>query len=190
MDHPHRTVLVSHERLDGWCERFGRRHGGYDRAVADGLVRLSAPDGAVAEFADTSPPARFGLILVRRGGYAIGLIDDAHVVASKCGTRYVQGRTKAGGWSQQRYARRRSNQADALAGAAGDAIRRVLAEAGAVVAYGGGDRRLVESAYEAAKVEGLTLAERWLDVPEPRRATLDTAADQVRSVRIELNEHA
>lgn len=190
VDHPHRTVLVSYERLDGWCERFGTRHGGYDRVVDAGRVRLSAPDGAVAEYEDVAPPDRFGLVLVRRGGYAVGLVDHARVVGSKCGTRYVQGKTKAGGWSQQRYARRRSNQADGLAGAAGEAIRRVLGDATNLTAYGGGDRRLVDSALASSGVGAVTLSERWLDVPEPRRTTLDTAMEQVRSVRISLNEYA
>lgn len=183
-------MLVSHERLDGWCERFGKRHGGYDRDETAHRVRLSAPDGAVAEYAADPPPQRFGLVLVRRGGYAIGLVDDARLVASKCGTRYVQGQTKAGGWSQQRYARRRSNQADALVNAARDAIVRVLGDAGPVMLYGGGDRRLVEAAVDASKLTAVALAERWLDVPDPRRATLDVASGQVRSVRIALNDRA
>lgn len=183
-------MLVAYERIDGWCERFGARHGGYERVSAGGRVLLTAPDGAVAEFGDARAPDRFGLILVRRGGYAIGLVDGARVAGSKCGTRYVQGKTKAGGWSQQRYARRRANQASGLAGAAGDAIRRVLTDEGGSTAFGGGDRRLVEEALQASRSKRIALADRWLDVPEPRRATLDEAIRQVRSVRIALNELA
>ena len=190
MEAPHRTVLVAYERLDGWCERFGTRHGGYERHETAQGVRLSAADGAVAEFDAEPPPTRFGLILVRRGGYAVGLVQDATVVASKCGTRYVQGQTKAGGWSQQRYARRRSNQAAGLAGAAAEAIRRVLRDAGPITAYGGGDRRLVHTALEQSGFGDIVLSDRWLDVPEPRRATLDAALGQARSVRIDLNEYA
>lgn len=183
-------MLVAYERLDGWCERFGTRHGGYVRANGGGRVRLTAPDGAEAEFAEMPPPERFGLVLVRRGGYAIGLVEHGALAASKCGTRYVQGKTKAGGWSQQRYARRRSNQADELAGAAGAAIRRVLGDAGVLTVYGGGDRRLVDASLEAGRVGEITLAERWLDVPDPRHAVLVAAVEQARSVPIELNERA
>ena len=190
MNGPHRTVLVAYERLDGWCERFGTRHGGYERHESAQGVRLSAPDGAVAEYDAEPPPRRFGLILVRRGGFAVGLVDEGEVVASKCGTRYVQGKTKAGGWSQQRYARRRSNQAEGLARAAADAIRRVLRDAGPTTAYGGGDRRLAESALSESGVTDIALSQRWLDVPEPRRAALDVASRQVRSVRIALNDRA
>ncbi|MGH8967684.1 MAG: acVLRF1 family peptidyl-tRNA hydrolase, partial [Actinomycetes bacterium] len=187
MDSPHRVVLVAYERLDGWCERFGRRHGDYRRDTAGGSVRLVAPDGAVAEFDDAAPPDRFGLILVRRGGYAIGLAVGGRLDASKCGTRYVQGKTKAGGWSQQRYARRRANQASDLAGAAGEAIRRVLGDVGPLPTYGGGDRRLVEASVEASRVDTVALAERWLDVPDPRYAVLVDAVEQARSVSIGLN---
>lgn len=38
----------------------------------------------------------------------------------------MQGRTKAGGWSQQRYARRRENQAERAYAKAADAARTVL----------------------------------------------------------------
>ena len=183
-------MLVAYERIHGWCERFGARHGGHTRAESGGLVRLTGADGAVAEYVAEAPPTRFGLILVRRGGYAIGLVESKRIVASKCGTRYVQGRTKAGGWSQQRYARRRANQADELAAAAGEAVHRVLGAATPLLAYGGGDRRLVDAAVDTSRVRGLTHADRWLDIGEPRRKTLDAASEQVRAVSIELNELA
>ncbi len=93
---------VAPERLAGWLERF----------------RANNPDGpqrivAVERF-DHDPLA---LILVRRGGYAVGLARGGRLIAHKVGTRYVQSRTAAGGWSQQRFARRRANQADDLVGA-------------------------------------------------------------------------
>ena len=47
-------------------------------------------------------------------------------IASKVGSGYVQGRTKAGGWSQQRFARRRANQAHALWNDAADVAARIL----------------------------------------------------------------
>ncbi|WP_397333787.1 Vms1/Ankzf1 family peptidyl-tRNA hydrolase [Ornithinimicrobium sp. INDO-MA30-4] len=65
-------------------------------------------------------PSVFGLVLVRRGGYTVGVVENAALVRHYAGTRYVQSRTAAGGWSQQRYARRRGNQADALVNAVAD----------------------------------------------------------------------
>ena len=45
---------------------------------------------------------------------------------SKVGQRHVQGRTKAGGQSQQRFARRRDNQARAAYEAAAEHAARIL----------------------------------------------------------------
>lgn len=189
MQHPHRTVLVPFERIEGWARRFGDRHGRVSTERSGTRVTLSAADGAVAEYDEVAPPERFGLVLVRRGGYAVGVVDRGEVTASKCGTRYVQGKTKAGGWSQQRFARRRANQAGQLASAAAEAIDRVLATNGELSVYGGGDRDLVAHAVRASRTRP-PLAERWLDVREPRRATLDTAAEQARSIPIALNDLA
>ena len=71
-------------------------------------------------------PRRIGVLLVRRHGYAIGVFDGTNLVASKVGSAYVQGGTKAGGWSQQRYARRRANQAIAAFAQAADAAAAIL----------------------------------------------------------------
>ena len=68
------------------------------------------------------------MLLVRRGGYACAVVRDGRVVTSKVGSRYVQGRTAAGGWSQQRFARRRDNQTAGLVGAAADVAARLLLE--------------------------------------------------------------
>ena len=66
-------------------------------------------------------------MLVRRGGHAVGVFRGAELLASKVDSSYVQGTTKAGGWSQQRYARRRANQSRAaFADAATTAVRVLL----------------------------------------------------------------
>ena len=69
---------------------------------------------------------RVGVLLVRRAGFAVGVFEGATLVASKVDSTYVQGTTKAGGWSQQRYARRRANQASAAFAEAADVAVRVL----------------------------------------------------------------
>ena len=71
-------------------------------------------------------PRTIGLFLVRRGGYAAGIVRDGKLAESKVGSRHVQGRSAAGGWSQQRFARRREGQAREAAGAAADTAFRVL----------------------------------------------------------------
>ena len=58
----------------------------------------------------------FGVLLLRRAGYAVAAFEGGTVAEKKVGTRHIHGRTAAGGWSQQRYARRRDNQADEIVG--------------------------------------------------------------------------
>src|SRR5262249_51084859 len=54
-----------------------------------------------------------GVFLVRLGGFAAGVFTGSppRLISSKVGTRLVHGRSAAGGQSQQRFARRRENQA-------------------------------------------------------------------------------
>lgn len=181
-----RTVLVPYERFPGWVERFSTRHG-EPLVVRDGTgVTLRAPDGAEAAYEDAEPPSDFGVVLVRRGGYAVGWVEQAELVAHKTGTRYVQGQTKAGGWSQQRYARRRANQADALVSACADVVGRLVP--GGHVVFGGGDRALAAAVLDqAGSRPPLELAARWLDVGDPRFVTLQEAVVDVRSYEVRLN---
>lgn len=198
-----RTVEVAPERLDGWLDRFEASHGTFASAATNDAVELTATDGAVARIhlpclaggvdrGDLTAAAAsfnsFGLVLVRRGGFAVGRVNDGRVTASRCGTRYVQGKTKAGGWSQQRYARRRANQADAVVEKAARAVSEVLGTAAATLVCGG-DRALVRQSLQRSGADGWRVA-RWLDVPDPRRSVLDDAVDWARAVRIELNDAA
>ena len=133
-------------------------------------------------------PRRIGLLLARKGAVAIGVAEGTELVASKVDTRYVQGRTAAGGWSQHRFARRRDNQAKAALGDAADlAVRLLLPEAAALAALVcGGDRRAVDGALADRRLAPLVplRAERSLDVPEPRHAVLVAAVGAARAVRI------
>jgi hypothetical protein len=84
------------------------------------------------------------VLLVRKGGFAVARLRGADLLASKVGRRHVQGRTKAGGQSQQRFARRRDNQARAAYEAAADHAARILLEPASgnqVCARGGSDVR-------------------------------------------------
>jgi hypothetical protein len=190
-------VDVAPQRLPRWLANFATRHGPY---VADGL-RLTAADGVTAELspppgvtgvhtvADLSaPPPRIGLLLARKGAVAAGIADGDELVASKVDTHYVQGRTAAGGWSQQRFARRRQNQARAAASDAAGIVERVLLPAVQELAalVTGGDRTAVESILSAPGLAPLAAlrAERFLDVPEPRHAVLVAAVAQARAVRV------
>lgn len=175
---------MPYDRLPGWVERFSARHG-EPVVVRDGSrLTLTSPDGAEASYAEAPPPSDFGVVLVRRGGYAVGFVTDGALVAHKAGTRYVQGQTKAGGWSQQRYARRRANQADALVGACADVVRRLVPE-GALV-FGGGDRPLFTAVLEHSRTP-LLPAQRWLDVGDPKHVALQKAVVDARAYEVTLN---
>ena len=108
-----RVVEVAPERLDGWLERFAANN-----ADSESPQRITARE----EF--THDP--LGVLLIRRGGYAVGLARGAAFAESKVGKRHVQSRTAAGGWSQQRFARRRGNQADELVRAVTEHTLRIL----------------------------------------------------------------
>ena len=48
-----------------------------------------------------------GVVLLRLGAFAVGVLKADRVVASKTGKRYVRGRHRAGGQSQRRFERNR-----------------------------------------------------------------------------------
>jgi Actinobacteria/chloroflexi VLRF1 release factor len=131
-----------------------------------------------------------GVLLVRRGGHAAGVFQGGRLVASKVGSRHVQGRSAAGGWSQQRFARRRAGQATVAMSAAADVA------AGLLVPYVGrldgvvlgGDRTSVAAVLEDPRLARLRSLPRGphLDVPDPRLAVLERAAQQFRAVRIRV----
>ncbi len=193
---PGRLVSVDPDRLGQWLAGFAERHGGASLTDEPGPTGVGTVavggDGAVARCRpfELDP---LGIVLLRRGGYAVGLAAAGRLTAHKTGTRYVQSRTAAGGWSQHRFARRRSNQADALVGVvAGHAARLLVAgrrgiPAGLVV---GGDRTLAASVLAEPLLRPLSgLPRRELyDLPDPRLAVLREALRRGRSVWVTLTE--
>jgi hypothetical protein len=137
-----------------------------------------------------TPPARIGLVLVRRGGYAVGVGEGDRLAGHKTGRRYVQSRTAAGGWSQQRFARRRGNQAAALTGAVADEAARVVLPAAPAALVAGGDRRLVADVLADDRLAPWAQLPRreLFDLPDPRLAVLELALRRGRAVRVRLTE--
>ena len=137
-----------------------------------------------------SPPVDIALILVRRGGYGVGLGQGPELISHKVGTRYVQSRTAAGGWSQHRFARRRDNQADALVVSVIEHARRVVlaSPAGALVV--GGDKSLVRDVLADPRLARLVRLPRreLFDLPDPKLVVLKQALRRGRAVRILLCE--
>ncbi len=202
-----RTVLVPRERVVRWYDNFATRHGTARYSVSAGSLHAVAADGAVAlarlPFGTTydgpadpaalvaavTMPVRWGILLVRKGGFAVATVDHARVDDSKVGQRHVQGRTKAGGQSQQRFARRRDNQARQAYEAAAEHAARVLAgRIDALVC--GGDRPAVEQVLADPRLRPLEAVRvgPWLPVPDPRRAVLDQAVLDAGSVEVSVSE--
>ena len=180
--------------------------------AAGDTVELTAADGATASLAVGFPPLparpdpvaalvehaqrdrRVGVVLVRKGGYAVGRFAGSTLTSSKVGSAYVQGKTKAGGWSQQRYARRRANQADQAYAEAAEVVATVLLpyadDLEAVV--GGGDAAGVHAVLADRRLGPLQrrLTGPILATPDPRLRVLQAFPDQFRAIRITLNDLA
>jgi peptide subunit release factor 1 (eRF1) len=133
---------------------------------------------------------RVGAVLVRLGGFAVGVFEGEQLVASKVGQRLVHGRHRAGGSSANRFRRRRDEQARAALLAAGDTAGAVLGperERLDAVALGGNReaiRRMLELRPELRWLDDLALA-RFFTVPEPRRAVLDRMPYDLYAVEID-----
>ncbi|MFC4062056.1 acVLRF1 family peptidyl-tRNA hydrolase [Planomonospora corallina] len=208
-----RWVSVGPERLGRWIDGFAERHGALEVTASDEVVRITGADGAVAECRVPFPPLtasgggplarltthvrrerRVGVLLVRLGGHAAGIFQGDVLVSSKVGSRQVHGRSAAGGWSQQRFARRREKQVNQAHEAAAEVALRILGphtgELEAVIL--GGDRRAVDALRTDRRLEAVFAleAEPFLTVPDPRLAVLAAAPEQFRAVRIRVVDPA
>jgi hypothetical protein len=125
------------------------------------------------------------VLLVRLGGYAVGMFDGERLVASKVGGRFVKGRHRAGGSSANRFRRRRENQAKALVEEAAEVAAAVLRDA--PFAALGGEKAAVDATL-AARPDLGWLRERALPrfftVPDPRLRVLEALAYDLYSVAV------
>jgi len=202
-----REVLVAPVRMVRWVENFVARHGQTELGVVAGHLTGRASDESTFEAslpfassydgpadpavfaASCKPPIRWGVLLVRKGGFAIARLRGAEIAESKVGQRHVQGRTKAGGQSQQRFSRRRDNQARAAyEAAAGHAERILTGQLTALVC--GGDRTGVEQVLQEPRLRHLTevRVDPWLPVPDPRRGILEQAVVDACSVAVTVTD--
>ena len=164
-------------------------------AVEHATGRLSVEQPAAvldALHAHLAVPRRIGIVLVRLGGYSVGVAVGGTVQTSTTGARLVHGRNRKGGSSSGRFARRRDNQARVALDAAADAVARVLLPVAPTldaVVLGGDAAALDDLRADRRLAALLARAEpRVLDVPEPRRAVLDEAARRALAVEIVVRE--
>ena len=154
---------------------FGLAHEGtYEEVHVGPVLEAIAEDHLVA------------VLLVRLGGYAVGIFDGEQLVTSKVGSRFVKNRHKKGGSSSNRFRRRREEQAKALIEEAADVAAAVLTPT--PFSALGGDRSAVDGVL-AAKRELAWLRERaiphFLTVPEPRLRVLEALPYDLYAVRVE-----
>src|SRR3954465_2845699 len=101
------VVLVPASRLERWVVNFGDRHGGSGLAVAAGALTGEATDGsrfaargpfdqvcagpaeACAFAAARQPPEDWGVLLVRKGGFAVARVAADAIKQSKVCQRHV-----------------------------------------------------------------------------------------------------
>ena len=196
-------VLVPQERFERWVENFAARHGETALDVRDGALSGHGADGstfvarlpfgtaydgpaAAADLAIAAvAPGHWGVLLVRKGGFAVARLAGARMVDHKIGQRHVQGRSKAGGQSQQRFARRRENQARQAYEAAADHAARILGDQALPVVVGG-DRGAVDEVLADPRMRRLEVTGPWLAVSDPRRAVLDAAVADAQAVRVDV----
>jgi Actinobacteria/chloroflexi VLRF1 release factor len=196
-------VLVPAARFGRWVDNFESRHGEATLRVHDAGLGGTATDGSTftarlplgtsydgaaevgAFVAAAVPPGEWGVLLVRKGGFAVARLRLGTLAEHKIGQRHVQGRTKAGGQSQQRFARRRDNQARQAYEAAADHAARILGGRGLPVVTGG-DHGAVDEVLADPRLRRVDVTGPWLAVPDPRRAVLDQAVADALSVRVEI----
>lgn len=201
------VVEVEPARLTGWVNRFAARNDGIAAMTADGeAVTITGGNGTTATAAVPFPPMRPGdrepieallhhlsglgtaaVILYRGGAHCMGLARDGEVLVSSTDRTYLQGRTAAGGWSQQRYARRRSNQKDAAIDRATDLAARVLlVDPVPDILVLGGERAGLTAILQDPRLRPLADLPRreFPDIPEPRRVVLDDIALRLTTVEI------
>lgn len=201
--------MVPASRLARWVDGFAGRHGDVEIAPAATGLTLQGADGERAELSlpylpwwggsvpdvvrHLEVPRRTVVLVVRRRGYACAVVDGVQVREVKIGSRRVQGRTAAGGWSQQRYARRRDKQTSELvhtvAGHAHTLLDPVLDRPGPPVWLAtGGDRALVDDVLADPRARRLRALPRatHLVSGNPDRALAAALPGLLRQVRVTL----
>jgi hypothetical protein len=131
------------------------------------------------------------VILVRLGGYSLGVYRGGRFVQTKTGGRFVKNRHRKGGQSQRRFERIREGQVrehfDAIHEAIHTRLEPTAGELDAVVL--GGDRRTVADLLKRAPLPpalAAKLAPRVIDTPEPRLEVLEHSPAAIWSSRVAI----
>jgi hypothetical protein len=149
------------------------------------VAGVEAPGYVTAPLRDLlTRPRNLGVVLVRLGGYSVGVYRDGRFVDTKTGGRFVKNRHRKGGQSQRRFERIREGQIrehfDDVAEAVQSKLLPVAGELDWVVL--GGDRHTVQAYLKRAPLPPPLAARvlpRVIDTPEPRRDVLERTPVQI-----------
>jgi len=143
-----------------------------------GPVHQQGCNTAVARALVTSA-YRIGAVLLRLGGYAVGIYDGDHLVEARNDQRFVKNRHRKGGQSQRRFDRIREKQTAQLFEQLCDEAEKRLRPhvAGLDFIVFGGDGHTVQAFLKECRYLRelpVVVLPRFLTVPEPRHETLVT----------------
>ena len=136
-----------------------------------------------------------GVVLLRLGRYAVGVLRGDELVASKTGTRHVKSRHRAGGSSQRRFERSRERLIRELFDKTCEVARAVLSPYEAEIDYVliGGERhtlgRFVKRCRYMRDLGPRTLG-RTLQINRPGQRALDGVASEVWKSRVLVFERS
>lgn len=215
-----RILEIPANRIMKWVYGFDRRHSITSTTLSREYWGLTGDDGANARIKwalTDSIPTEWqvdsfdweetagllaehaiqhrvvAVLLARRRAFSVGIFDGHRLISSKTNSSYVQGKTKAGGWSQKRYARRRAGQARHAASKAADATLAVVGERlGSVSSVvTGGDRPTVEAILAEPELASIAAKRSILhltDIGEPKKSVLNSCADRINGFTVHIDE--
>ena len=130
-----------------------------------------------------------GVVLLRLGRYAVGVLDNDRLAASKSDTRYVKNRHRKGGSSQRRFERSRERLVRELYDKVCAVTEDVFRPYGNRVEYlllGGERQTLLAFTKRCGYIDrsGIEVLPRRLDVDRPGKVALDTIHRQVWMSRV------
>ena len=145
----------------------------------------------LVELLDSDPV--IGVVLLRLGRYAVGVLRDDTLVASKTGTRHVKNRHRAGGSSQRRFERSRERLMRELFDKTCEVVMDVFSPYDRSMDYVlmGGEQHTLRSLLQRCRylksLEQKTLA-RILAVDRPGQRALEGIAGEVWTSRVQVFE--
>ena len=189
-------ILVPCERLPRWVDNFAARHGESELGVGDGALKGTAEDGSTftarlpferaydgpaevgAFLAAAAAPPAWGVLLVRKGGFAVARLAGERRSSrrsasdtSRAAPRRAASRSSASpGGATTRPARRTPQRPTTLPGSSPVSGPLVI----------GGDHSAADAVLADPRLAGLDVVGPWLAVPDPKRAVLEAAIRDAR----------